>query len=213
MVIIPFPGRGVSFFSEASCPTSIEAQQFYDKVSELGIPINVNITSAPVGFDSLHAPYALYYVAAREFDICAATLRVCFGGVLEDFPDLKLIMNHFGGGISSVIERFDAYTSYADRPGWPSFYSGKRLISKPFREYFNKLYFNMAGREVGMATVRCALTNISPRKLMFGTDWPLNYDYDPQGIRRYVEEIRKLDLPRDDIEAMLGGNAAKLLGI
>ena len=75
-------------------------------------------TAEPPGFDSLHAPYALYYVAARELDMIAATLRVCFGGVLEDFPDLKLIMNHFGGGVSSVIERFDAYTSYADRSGW-----------------------------------------------------------------------------------------------
>jgi len=76
--------------------------------------------------------------------------------------------------------------SYADHPSWPDFYLGKRLISKPWREYFNKLYFNMAGREVEMAAVKCALTTINPRKL---------------------------DLPKEDIDAMLGGNAAKLLGI
>ncbi len=184
---------------------------FYEKVSELNIPIDVHITQDPVGFDSLHAPYALYYVAARELDMIATVFRVCFGGVLEDFPDLVFIMNHFGGGVSSIIERFDAYTSFADHPGWPDFYYGKRLISKPYRDYFNRLYFNMAGREAGTATVKCALTNISPRKLMFGTDWPLNYDYNPQGVRQYIEEIRKLDLPEDDIDAMLGGTAAKLL--
>lgn len=186
---------------------------FYEKVSKLNIPVNVHITAEPAGFEALHAPYALYYVLARELDMCAACFRLCFGGVLQDFPNLKLIMNHFGGGISAVIDRFDAYTGYARRPGWPSFYFGQRLIDKPFREYFNKLYFNMAGRESGMAAVKCALTNISPRKLMFGTDWPLNYDYDPQGVRGYIEEIRKLDLPGEDIEAMLGGNAAKLLGL
>ena len=191
---------------------SRELWPFYEKVSELGIPIDVHITPEPPGFDALHAPYGLHYVVAREFDICASTLRVCLGGVLEDFPDLVFIMNHFGGGVSSVIERIDAYMSYAGRPGWPSFYLGKRLITKPWREYFNKLYFNMAGREVGMATVKSALTNISPRKLMFATDWPWNYEDNPQDVKRYVEEIRKLDLPQDDIDAMLGGNAAKLLG-
>ena len=71
----------------------------------------------------------------------------------------------------------------------------------------------MAGRELGMAAVKCALTNISPKRLMFATDWPLNYEVNPQGVRQYVEEIRKLDLPQDEIEGMLGGNAARLLGI
>jgi len=186
---------------------------FYEKVSAMGIPIDVHVTVEPLGFDALHAPYALYYVIAREFDICAATLRICLGGVLEDFPDLVFIINHFGGGVSSVMERLDAYMNYADQLGWSDFYRGKPLITKPWREYFNKLYFSMAGREGGMAAVKSALTNISPKKLMFATDWPFNYDYDPRGVKRYVEEIRKLNLPQDDIEAMLGGNAAKLLGI
>jgi 2,3-dihydroxybenzoate decarboxylase len=207
--------RGVHIFADNDGRQldSREMWPFYNKVSELDIPIDVHITHSPDGFDSLRAPYALYYVAARELHMIASVFRVCFGGVLEDFPDLKLIMNHFGGGVSSVMERFDAYTGYADHPGWAGFYREKRLTGKSFREYFNKLYFNMAGREAGIATVKCALTNISPEKLMFGTDWPLNYDYNPGGVRHYVEQIRKLDLPGDDIEAMLGGNAAQLFNL
>ncbi|MCX6013563.1 MAG: amidohydrolase family protein [Chloroflexi bacterium] len=190
---------------------SKEMWPFYEKVSELNIPVDVHITSSPGGFDALKTSYALYYVAAREFDMAMSVLRICFGGVLEDFPELKLIMNHFGGGVSSILDRFDAYTKFADEPGWAGFYFDKPLISRPYREYFNKLYFNMAGREIGMAAVKCALTNISPRKLLFGTDWPLNYDYNPQGVKEYINEIRKLDLPQEDIEAMLGGNALQLL--
>ena len=92
-------------------------------------------------------------------------------------------------------------------------YMGKPLIAKPWRHYFDKLYFNMAGREVGMAAVKAALTTISPRRLMFGTDWPFNFDHEPQGVKMFVAKIRELGLPRDDIEAMLGGNAAGLLGL
>ena len=189
-----------------------EMWPFYEKVLELAIPIDVHVTLEPPGFDAVHAPYALYYVMAREFDMCVATLRVCLGGVLENFPELVMIMNHFGGGVSAVLERLDAYMGYVG-PGCPSLYIDKTLISKPWREYFNKLYFNMAGREIGMDAVKSALTNISPDKLMFGSDWPFNYDYYPQSVKRYIEEIRKLDLAKDEIEAMLGGTAAKLLGI
>ena len=112
-----------------------------------------------------------------------------------------------------MMERLDAYASYADRPGWTNFYPGKLMITKPWREYFNKLYFNMAGRELGMEAVKCALTNISPKKLMFGTDWPFNYDYEPELVKKYVAEIKELPLPKEDIDAMLGDNAAKLFGI
>ncbi len=191
---------------------SREMWPFYEKASELGIPVDVHVTLEPPGLDSLHASYALYYVMARELDMCAAVLKVCLGGVLEDFPGLVMIMNHFGGGVSAVLERLDAYMGYVG-PGCPSLYQGEPLISRPWREYFDKLYFNMAGREIGMAAVQSALTNISPQKLMFGSDWPFNYDRNPAGAAQYIEEIRKLALPAEDIEDMLGGNAARLLGI
>jgi len=187
---------------------SRELWPFYEKVSELEVPIDVHIWGGD-DLEFLHAPYALHYVMAREYDISAATLRICLGGVLEDFPDLVFIMDHFGGGVSAVMERVDVYMNYLG----PGFYSGEPLISKPWREYFNKLYFSMAGREAGIASVKCALTTINPRKLMFGTDWTWNFAGNPQGAKRYIDEIRKLDLPEDEIDAMLGGNAAELLGI
>jgi predicted TIM-barrel fold metal-dependent hydrolase len=191
---------------------SREMWPFYETVSRLKIPVNVHVTLEPKGFEGLHAPYALYYVMARELDMCAATLRVCLGGVLEEFPDLILIMNHFGGGVSAVMERLDAYMNYVG-PGCPSLYRDRPLISKPWRYYFDKLYFNMAGRETGMAAVRSALTTIGTSKLLFGTDWPYNYDHEPQEVRRYISEIRNLDLPAQSIDDMLGENAARLLGI
>ncbi len=206
--------KGVHIFthSDGRMLDSRELWPFYEKVSELRIPIDVHVTLNPDGFDALYSPYPLHHVMARELDMCATTLRICLGGVLEDFPALVFIMNHFGGGVSAILERLDAYMSHVG-PGRPDFYFQKRLISKPWREYFDKLYFNMAGREGGMDAVRCALTNISPRKLLFATDWPFDFDYRPQDVRQYVNEVRRLDLPEDEIQAMLGSTGAKLLGI
>ena len=46
---------------------------------------------------------------------------------------------------------------------------------------------------------------------MFATDWPPNFENNPRGASGYVEAIRKLELPKADIEGMLGANAARLL--
>jgi len=192
---------------------SREMWPFYEKVSELRIPIFVHVSLAAGGFDACKAPYDLNRTVVREFDLALATARICLGGVLEEFPDLKFILAHFGGGISSIKERLDRYIGY-----WGAkFWRGKPLISEPyaerFNEHFNKIYFNMAGREIGMETVKCALTNISPKRLLFATDYPPNFVNDPMGMKTYIEKIRQLDLDKKSIEAMLGTNGTRLIGL
>lgn len=186
---------------------------FYEQVCKLRIPIFVHPSLIPSGFDSCIAPYDLNRSLVREFDLVLATTRLCLGGVLEDFPDLKFIVAHFGGGISSVKERLDIYVARMKEAFWV----GKPLISKPYVEsfdkHFGKLYFNMAGREIGMDTVKCALTNVSPQRLLFGTDYPPNFTNDPTGTRTYIEKIRQLDLDKGLIDGMLSANAVSLLEI
>jgi aminocarboxymuconate-semialdehyde decarboxylase len=158
---------------------SRELWPFYEKVSELQLPIFVRVSLAAEGFDACKAPYDLNRTLVREFDLILATTRVCLGGVLENFPNLKFIMAHFSGSISSIKERLDRYVSYWGERFW----SEKLLIGEPyaerFNEHFSKIYFNMAGREIGMETIKCALTNISPRRLLFATDYPPNFVDDP----------------------------------
>jgi len=192
---------------------SPELWPFYEKVAKLGIPIFVHVSLAAEGFDACKAPYDLNRTLVREFDLILATTRICLGGVLEEFPDLKFIIAHFGGGISSIKERLDRYVGY-----WGAgFWRGKPLISEPyaerFNEHFNKIYFNMAGREIGIGTIKCALTNISPKRLLFATDYPPNFVDDPIGMKTYIEKIRQLDIDKESIEAMLGTNGIELLGL
>jgi predicted TIM-barrel fold metal-dependent hydrolase len=189
---------------------SREMWPFYARVEELGVPLDVHVTLEPQGYDAVNASYALYYIIAREVDMLVETFRICLGGVLEDFPGLQVIINHFGSGISAILERMDAYLDY-EGPGCPAIYPGKPLITRPWREYFNQLYFNIAGREMGIDALRCALTNISPRRLMFGTDWPFNYDHDAGKARKYIQAIKNLALPAEDIDSILGSNARRLL--
>jgi predicted TIM-barrel fold metal-dependent hydrolase len=189
---------------------SRELWPFYKKVAQLNVPIFVHPSLKPPGFDALEGPYDLFRSIGREFDLCLATLRLCVGGVLEEFPDLKFVIAHFGGGYSTIKERMDRYI----RTMGASFWYQKPLISEPYLEnynkYFDRLYFNMAGREIGLQTTKAALTNISPMRLMFGTDYPPNFSNDAKGMRTYIEEIRKLDLDKKLIDAMLGNNAVEL---
>lgn len=203
----------ISAREDGHCLDDRKLWPFYEKISELGVPIFIHPSLATSGFDACHAPYDLNRTLVREFDLALAATRICLGGVLEEFPDLKFIIAHFGGGISSIKERLVRYVAYMKEKFW----TDKPLISEPyaerFNEHFSKLYFNMAGREIGMETIKCALTNISPRRLVFGTDYPPNFIDDPDGMHTYIEKIRQLDIESESIEAMLGTNGIELLGL
>ena len=157
---------------------------FWEKVSELDIPVDVHISSR-FGWDDLKSNYGLHYVLAREFDMGANVFRVCQGGVLEAFPGLKLIMNHFGGSAMAVKERMDLYENLCGDDFW----QGEKLITRPYNEYFDKLYFNMAGRGRAINTVKSTLAHVSPKRMVFGSDWPPNYEHEPEECQAYIDDI------------------------
>lgn len=93
-------------------------------------------------------------------------------------------------------------------------------IPSSFEEYFDRLYFDMAGFEGSPIALRCALEGIRPQRMVFATDYPQNFNNsDPKhgksvdGVREYIDEVRGLSLDTKIKDNMLGGTAAKLLKI
>ncbi|HXG52002.1 MAG TPA: amidohydrolase family protein [candidate division Zixibacteria bacterium] len=178
---------------------------FYGKVSELDVPIFVHPAMVPKGYELIN-DYDLARILGREMDLALAATRIIAGGVLDRFPGLKFVIGHFGGGISSVKDRLVAK---AYRFG---------TLKKPFEEYFDMLYFDLAGFEGGLAALRCALLGIKPERLVFATDYPQDFTgvstatgRGMKALREYIQAIRALDLSEDLKEGILGKTASGLL--
>ncbi|MGH7853133.1 MAG: amidohydrolase family protein, partial [Candidatus Binatia bacterium] len=171
----------------------------------LDVPVFVHPALVPTGYQHL-TDYDLPRVLGREVDLTVATTRLIAGGILDRFPGLKIVMAHFGGGIAAVKERLVG--------------KGYRFgtLKKPFGEYFDMVYFDMAGFEGGMTALNCALQGIRPQRLVFATDYPqdftgVNTDTGKgmREIRNYIAAVRDLPLGDKGKERILGGTAAELL--
>jgi len=196
---------------------------FYKKVSPLDVPIFVHIGGTREGFEAYNAkdsPYSLQPSLGVMALDQSATVRIILGGVLAKYPDLKFVIAHMGGGIAAIKDRVVMNLDHFGSRVW-GMPGGTPLGGTPpfeepygenFTKYFNMLYFDMAGYEGRMNAVQCALVTIDPERLLFATDYPANFS-DAQKVREYIENIRKLDLPAESIELMLGGTAAKLLNL
>jgi predicted TIM-barrel fold metal-dependent hydrolase len=206
--------KGVNIRSQINGQSldSPELWPFFEKVSRLGVPVFVHVAPAPQGYDALKLSYFdLYRSIGREFDLANATARLILSGVLERFPDLKIIMAHFGGGIAALRERIDIWGKLDH---WSDPAEMAKRISRPFTWYLEKMYFDLAGYTGGMNALKCALTTVSPKHLLFATDYPQPLRSDvPHLMRDYIENIKKLDLDEESKRSILGGNAVKLLGL
>ncbi len=187
-----------------------ELYPFYERVAALKVPIFIHPSGVQQGFDILNAPYDLNRSIGRELDLIVATTRLILSGVLDDFSDLTFVISHKGGGIAALKERLEVHFGATRSPDKKQTFTRNRTS---FDQCFNKLYFNLAGHQGGMGSVKCALTGISPKRLVFGSDYPQNFRGEPLKIGTFIQNIRKLRIGEKSKEAMLGENARQLLNL
>jgi aminocarboxymuconate-semialdehyde decarboxylase len=200
--------KGVTISSQID-GVSLDGEKFrpfYEMVIKLGVPIFVHPALAPKGYDLLK-DYQLSVILTREFDLGVAVTRLIAGGLLERYPELQFVFAHFGGGLAGYKERI-VRSSYRFK------------LPKAFEDYFDLLYFDMAGFEGSPVALRCAMEAIRPERMLFATDYPQNFNNDDpkigktlDGIREYVNAIQALPLAAEVKDNMLGNTAARLLNV
>lgn len=137
--------------------------------ASLGIPVMLHVNE-PVGH---------HYAGKTKTSLAQA---VTFA---QNFPDLKIILAHWGGGLF--------------------FYE----LMKEVRQDLARVYYDTAasvflyGHQVYDVVKALDLTG----KILFGSDFPL---LSPQ---RYLGDLERSGLSDQDKEAILGGNARRLLSL
>lgn len=111
------------------------------------------------------------------------------------YPELKLILAHWGGGLV--------------------FYELMPAIERALRN----VWYDTAASPLLFPTVRifsAALACVRPEKLLFGSDYPLRLyrsGRDDPDMRPFVNEIAALGWDDATHAAIMGGNASALLGL
>lgn len=172
-------------------------EPFWAKVQELDVLVFVH----PVGFTDAERlkDYYLNNVIGQPLEEAVFVSRLIFGGVLERYPNLKIVIGHGGGYLPFYPGRMDH--AYKVRP------ESKAHISRPPSEYLKKLYFDsIVYQEPSLENlVRFAGSD----HVLLGTDYPFDMgETDPVGF------INQLTSASPEARAqILGGNTVRLLKI
>ena len=138
-------------------------------------------------------------VIGNPLDSTVAVSHLIFDGVLDRFPGLKICVAHGGGFLPAYSGRIDhAHAAREDC---------RRCIDQPPGHYLRRLYFDTVVFTEHQLEYLAGLYGSD--HIVLGTDYPFDMGmYDPVG---FVDGAAALT--DADKEAIVGGNAARLLGI
>jgi aminocarboxymuconate-semialdehyde decarboxylase len=172
-------------------------EPFWKKAEALGIVIFIH----PHGFTEGRRLSDHYFsnVIGNPLDTTVAVSHLIFDGVLDRYPRLKIVSAHGGGYLGSYPFRMDhAHGARSDC---------REQIKRAPTSYLKKLYFDTLVWDHKALRHLVALWGAD--HIVAGTDYPFDMGYyDPTG---FVDGASFLK--RAEKDAILGGNAAKLLGI
>ncbi|MBM3356175.1 MAG: hypothetical protein FJY54_00395 [Betaproteobacteria bacterium] len=173
---------------------------FWAKAEELGILIFIHPQSTPQLASRFKGNGWLANTIGNPLDTTIALSHLIFEGTLDRFPGLKICSAHGGGFLPSYAPRSDNCLRVA-----PEMDTGVKLKKKP-TEYLRDMYYDTL--VFTSEALRHLAAEVGSSRLVIGTDHPIPWQSES------VDHI--LNAPGFSDEeriAMLGGTAARLLGI
>ena len=169
----------------------------YERASDKGAVLYIHPID-PVGVEAM-TEYWLMPLVGFLMDTTLAAAHLVFAGVPERYPGIRWVLAHLGGAVPYLAERFDR--------GFYAFEDCRARIDKPPSEYLKKFYYDTVNFDP--KALQLAIDFAGTSQILAGSDYPHKIG----NLEMMISSINELDLGEEDKAAILGGNAARLLGL
>ena len=152
----------------------------------------------PVGVEAM-LDYWLMPLVGFLMDTTLAAASLVFAGIPERFPGIRWVLAHLGGAIPYLAERLDR--------GFEAFPDCRQHIDRPPSTYLREFYYDTVNFDP--AAIALALRFAGPERILAGSDYPHRIG----SLERMLGVLDGLDVPEGVRADIMGGNAARLLGL
>jgi aminocarboxymuconate-semialdehyde decarboxylase len=198
-------GVFVNSSHQGAYPDDPEARAFFRLATDLDVPVVIHPPSVGYGEERMQE-FRLASSVGRPFDSCLALARLILYGVFEEFPTLKVVATHLGGGVSEIVGRLDYNYALQEEGFYTRPQDAERMLIKhPPSHYLKMMYLDSVCYH--RPALQCAIATVGVDHVVFGTDAPPLTPLKQRGL----DLVRSLDLAPGDMEKLLAGNAKRLL--
>jgi aminocarboxymuconate-semialdehyde decarboxylase len=183
------PASACDYLGDASL------EPFWGTAEELRAIVLVHPGTRGIAVHALDE-YYLWNTVGNPTETAIAGAHLALAGVLERHPDLRVVLAHGGGSLPSLRGRL----AHGQRavPG------ARGQLSEPVEASLARFYFDTITHD--RRALRRLVADFGATRVLLGSDRPFDMgDPDP------VATVRGLGLGTKDEQALLGGNAARLI--
>lgn len=191
--------RGAMVFSNVN-GTGLDHPAYlplWEKADDLGSVIYIH-PAHPLGVEAMEQ-YWLMPLVGFLMDTTLAAGKLVFSGIVERFPRISWVLTHMGGAVPYLAERMDR--------GYEAFAECRANIREKPSAYLKRFFYDTVNFDT--AAQRLAIEFAGAERILAGSDYP----HQIGSIPKMLASLRALSIPEADRARILGGNAARLLGL
>lgn len=197
---------------------SLDSPEFlplWEKMAKYNLPVYIHpwrgdeFTDYPV---EQRSRYDIATTFGWPYETTVAMARFVFSGILEKYPNLKIVTHHCGGMVPYYQQRI--YQHY----GRVSMFSGERSgfvrnLSKAPLEYF-RMFYNDTAIQGNPYALMSAYDLCGADHIVFGADMPLgDFSYGLRSYRQTIEAIESMQITPEEKRKIFVDNVRNLLRI
>lgn len=177
----------------------------YERLAKYKLPVYIHPT-APLATEATGIDIMPTLIFGWAFDSTVAMTRLVYGRVLERFPEINFVVADVGGVLAFFAQR--AINIYSGRT--EEIRQRYGLKENPL-DSFRRFYVDTADHPA--STLRCVKDFFSAERMVLGTNYPYGPEEGCLLVKNSLKAIDGLELNTTEREKILGGNAARILGI
>jgi aminocarboxymuconate-semialdehyde decarboxylase len=192
-------GAGIGGSVEGMELSDPKFHPFWAKAEELGVVLFIHPQRTADLKSRLRGNGGLENTIGNPLETTLALSHLIYEGTLDRFPGLKICAAHGGGYLPSYAERSDHIClTFPDR-------CAAVALKKRPTEYLKQLYFDSL--VFTPEALRHLAAQVGSSQIVIGTDYPYPW------TKTAVDHILQTPMSDEERTAMLGGTAARLLGL
>jgi len=168
---------------------------FWDAVEQAEALVFIHPTTRGLGISALQ-DYYMNNTVGNPLETAIVAAQLVMSGVIEQHPNLRILLSHGGGAVLSLRGRLRHAHSFQPK-------ARSRLKESPI-DSLKRFYFDTVTHDADL--LRQLIDFAGEDHVLLGSDYP--YD---MGYERPVDLVRSLALSADSEAKVLGGNAARLM--
>lgn len=186
--------------------------KLFAKANELDVPLWIHparSSNLPDYLDEENKSQYQYFQAFGWLaDSTLAMHRIVFSGVFERYPNLHIIIHHYGAMIPFFVKRVDIGIEFFEANAGIKY---NTPISAPYSEHYKKFYIDTATQYFNPEALKLVVDFFGINHVLFGSDSPMDASSGVNMIKNADESIELLPISDAQRKQIYFENAERIL--